>query len=108
VSAEWVWQTDAEHRLVGLVTNLPHMKKIGTTRVGTRRWEQVNARALSCGWEDHIADLEARREFCVRVRGQRLRLARQRLAPASIRAADSLVIAAPVSTSRPGSARRSA
>jgi len=64
VSAEWVWQTDAEHRLVGLVTNLPHMKKIGTTRVGTRRWEQVNARALSCGWEDHIADLEARREFC--------------------------------------------
>ena len=63
VSAEWVWQTDTEHRLVGLSTNLPHMKRIGVTRVGTRRWEQVNARALSCTWAEHIADLKARREF---------------------------------------------
>src|SRR5262245_6955347 len=63
VSSEWVWQTDAEHRLVSLVTNLPHMKTIAAARKGKLRWDQENARPLSGTWAVHIADHVARREF---------------------------------------------
>jgi PAS domain S-box-containing protein len=63
VSAEWTWQTDAEHRLAGLVSDLPHMAAIGTNRVGLRRWDQPDTRPLNGTWADHIATLEARREF---------------------------------------------
>ncbi|MCW5746484.1 MAG: PAS domain S-box protein [Alphaproteobacteria bacterium] len=63
VSSEWVWETDAEHRLTGLVADEPALKGLVHGAGGFRRWEFDGARPLHGTWADHMADLDARREF---------------------------------------------
>lgn len=63
VSSDWVWETDSEHRLVDLTSGLMSMTGIAPAGIGRRRWEFVKSRPLHGTWADHIAGLDARREF---------------------------------------------
>jgi PAS domain S-box-containing protein len=63
VSSDWVWETDREHRLVDLVSDNPVMVGIAPAGIGRRRWEFRDSKPLRGSWADHVADLEARREF---------------------------------------------
>ncbi len=63
-ASDWVWETDAEHRLVHLA-GLPAKPKLPADRVlGKRRWEVAGVDPKSDpAWRRHLADLEARRPF---------------------------------------------
>jgi diguanylate cyclase (GGDEF)-like protein/PAS domain S-box-containing protein len=63
-ASDWVWQTDAQHRIVA-ITGLPVTPKLPADRViGRRRWEIVGADpATEPVWQRHLADLDARRPF---------------------------------------------
>jgi PAS domain S-box-containing protein len=63
VSSDWVWETDAQHRLADMVADHPALLGIVRPGMGMRRWELRDAQPVRGVWADHIADLEARREF---------------------------------------------
>ncbi len=66
-TSDWVWETDAEHRFTQLserllnVTNGAAKESIGKTRY------EIASNPDDEGWQEHLADLEARnpfRDFC--------------------------------------------
>lgn len=63
VSATWVWETDREHRLVGLFSGHPCMSGIASVEMGKPRWEYRDSRPLCGTWDDHIAAVTARQAF---------------------------------------------
>ena len=63
VASDWVWATDAEHRMVNLSSELPHMAKQAVLVVGKTRWEFPESFPLEGTWQDHRAVLDSHREF---------------------------------------------
>ncbi len=64
VSSDWFWETDTEHRfaLVERGTKLFGLARIDHI-IGRRRWEMHDDATDPASWDQHIADLEARRPF---------------------------------------------
>jgi diguanylate cyclase (GGDEF)-like protein/PAS domain S-box-containing protein len=63
-ASDWVWETDAEHRLTALTgfleTNVASVDKL----IGRRRWELVGADPeTDPAWREHLEDLRAHRPF---------------------------------------------
>lgn len=63
ISADWVWHTDADHRLTSLYADFTSRDSISHSGIGRRRWEFSDSKPVRGTWDDHIADLAARREF---------------------------------------------
>ena len=65
ISSDWFWEADVEHRF-SLITG-ERLRALGVEPdrlIGLSRWEAVGADpATEPFWRDHLADLEARREF---------------------------------------------
>ncbi len=63
-ASEWIWETDAEHRVVAM-SGLPASPRLPADRVlGRRRWELADADPSTDPlWRAHWDDLEARRPF---------------------------------------------
>jgi PAS domain S-box-containing protein len=74
IASDWMWETDAEHRLTYISgRTLP----IDNDPFGRTRWDLAGAGADDPDWRGHIADLDARRpfrdfEFTVRSRSGRV------------------------------------
>jgi PAS domain-containing protein len=64
LSADWLWEEDAEHRLVYLSSPSRAALDDGVRRlIGQRRWERAIDKAANGDMEAHKADLAARRAF---------------------------------------------
>jgi len=63
VSSDLVWDTDIEHRFVNFDTEMPGMAPLRPFALGKRRWDFKQSEPLVGTWADHLAVLEARREF---------------------------------------------
>lgn len=65
ISSDWFWETDVEHRF-SLITG-ERLRALGfepEKLIGLSRWETVGADPVTDPfWRDHLAVLEARREF---------------------------------------------
>ena len=63
-ASDWLWETDAEHRLTALTGCLENALVSPDQFIGRRRWEVVGADPEADPlWREHLADLEARRSF---------------------------------------------
>lgn len=64
VSSDWFWETDSEHRFTLIERGT---KLFGVARIdhllGLRRWELTDDATDPALWEQHMADLHARRPF---------------------------------------------
>jgi PAS domain-containing protein len=63
IASDWVWATDAEHRMVNLSSELPHMASQAALVAGKRRWDFPESFPVAGSWEDHKAVLDSHREF---------------------------------------------
>lgn len=63
LSADWYWEQDAEYRYVQILAPVHSARWLRGAHTGLRRWELPGARALNTTWEQHRADLDARRPF---------------------------------------------
>ena len=63
-ASDWLWETDAEHRLTAL-GNWPANAGLPADRlIGRRRWELVGADPeTDPAWREHVEDLRAHRPF---------------------------------------------
>ncbi len=65
LSSDWYWEQDAELRFVtfsgGSIPSKWGVDQLNA--VGKRRWEIPGVVAISCSWEAHQADLDARRPY---------------------------------------------
>ncbi|HEX2889442.1 ATP-binding protein [Vineibacter terrae] len=63
MSSDWMWETDAEHRMTELFFDGPKLSNLVPTSLGMRRWEYRYSRPLHATWADYRAMIEARQEF---------------------------------------------
>jgi signal transduction histidine kinase len=63
MSSDWLWESDAEHRITQVSCDRPWLSGIATTSIGRRRWEYEHARPARGTWDDFRATMEAWREF---------------------------------------------
>jgi diguanylate cyclase (GGDEF)-like protein/PAS domain S-box-containing protein len=65
LSSDWYWEQDAELRFVNFAGgNIPSKWGVDQLNaVGKRRWEIPGVEAVSCSWEEHQAELAARRPY---------------------------------------------
>ncbi|RPH66815.1 MAG: EAL domain-containing protein [Burkholderiales bacterium] len=64
LSSDWVWETDAQHRVSFLSDSMDAV--VGTWRrvlIGRRRWEMAEADFLRPDWDSHRAICEAHKPF---------------------------------------------
>jgi PAS domain S-box-containing protein len=64
IGSDWLWETDAEHRLI--YRSNPRRDTLSTPTerlLGGRRWELPGIDGNDPIWDAHRADLDARREF---------------------------------------------
>jgi PAS domain S-box-containing protein len=72
LSADWYWETDASHCIVGVVPAPNRAHKVGEAGLGATRWDTPGARVNSGDWHAHRDALERRevfRDFCMSQRG---------------------------------------
>jgi len=69
LSSDWYWEQDAQYRFVRVAVqdaeltghaNRPHMDN---EYIGRKRWELAATQLTPLQWDEHRADLDARREF---------------------------------------------
>jgi PAS domain S-box-containing protein len=64
ISADWLWETDAQHRFTNFSESYRGtMASDREQLIGIRRWEIPGIVPGSGSWDTHRADLEAHREF---------------------------------------------
>jgi len=63
MSSDWMWETDAEHRITEVAFDRPNLARIAPTSIGRRRWEYPQARPLHATWSDYRRIVEAHQEF---------------------------------------------
>jgi PAS domain S-box-containing protein len=64
LSSDWYWQQDEDLRFTYLSSGYDNLAGYPADRaIGKARWELPDVRALSCTWQEHQADLAARRPF---------------------------------------------
>jgi PAS domain-containing protein len=63
IASDWLWETDAEHRLTFRTNPREGVAPTQGRLVGTRRWEVAGASAEDPLWKAHIAELDAHRPF---------------------------------------------
>jgi diguanylate cyclase (GGDEF)-like protein/PAS domain S-box-containing protein len=63
-ASDWLWETDAEHRITSLA-GFPENPAVPADKlIGQRRWELVAADLLNDpSWREHVEDLQAHRPF---------------------------------------------
>lgn len=64
LSSDWYWETDAEHRFT-VIRQGPHrsLPLPEADLIGRRRWELGGELLRPASWDEHRADLQARRSF---------------------------------------------
>ncbi len=64
LSADWFWETDAEHRISWIAGSQSMLKLFGSELAyGRRFWEITGIKVRASALEGHLAALEARSEF---------------------------------------------
>ena len=64
LASDWYWQTDAEHRLRPLSPEMQRrLPRLADSLAGRTRWDAHRDALTPAQWEEHRADLDARRPF---------------------------------------------
>jgi diguanylate cyclase (GGDEF)-like protein/PAS domain S-box-containing protein len=63
LSSDFFWESDAEHRLTGIVHGPSYTAPIGYGLIGKTPWELPSVRPDEAGWAAHRATLESRLPF---------------------------------------------
>jgi PAS domain S-box-containing protein len=63
LASDWMWEVDAEYRFTLNDASVERTGLIGRDLIGTKRWDIEGCEPLEGSWEDHIADLDQRREI---------------------------------------------
>jgi PAS domain S-box-containing protein len=66
---DWMWEIDADYRFTLNDASVERTGLTGRDLIGKKRWDIAGCEPLEGSWEDHIADLDQRRE----IRGFRYR-----------------------------------
>jgi PAS domain S-box-containing protein len=69
LASDWMWEIDADYRFTLNDASVERTGLTGRDLIGKKRWDIAGYEPLEGSWEDHIADLDQRRE----IRGFRYR-----------------------------------